>query len=103
MKSAVTIFFLLLMAIAVSAGAQGDQAEKGKTLVESKHCALCHKEGGLAKPLEMLAGTNTDAFLKEAITDPKKAVGPQVRMPAFKLTGEELQAVVVYLRSVAKK
>jgi mono/diheme cytochrome c family protein len=101
MKSAVTILFLLLIGITVSAGAQGDQAEKGKALVDTK-CALCHKDGGLGKPLAMLVGTNTDAFLKEAIVDPKKAIGPEVRMPAFKLTDQQVQDIIVYLRSIAK-
>ena len=36
--------------------------------------------------MEMLVGTNDDAFLKEAITNPKKACGPEVKMPEFKLT-----------------
>ncbi|SPJ16654.1 putative 4-cresol dehydrogenase (hydroxylating) cytochrome c subunit [Syntrophobacter sp. SbD2] len=101
MKSAITIFFVLLLGIAAYAGAQGDQAEKGKALVDKK-CALCHKEGGIGKPVAALAGKQTDAFLKEAITDPKKAIDPKVRMPAIKLTDEEMQAVIVYLRSVAK-
>lgn len=103
MKSAVTILFLLCTLIVVYAWAQSDQASKGKALVESKRCALCHREGGLSKPLEMLVGTNTDAYLKEAITDPKKAIGPEVRMPAFQLTDEQLQDVIAYLRSIAKK
>jgi len=101
MKSLMMILFLLLIGIAASAGAQGDPAEKGKALVETK-CALCHKEGGLGKPLAMLAGTNTDAFLKETITSAKKAIGPQVRMPDFRLTDDQLQDVIVYLRSIAK-
>ena len=101
MKSAVTVLFLLLLGIAAYAGAQGDQAEKGKALADKK-CALCHKEGGIGKPMAMLAVKQTDAFLKEAITDPKKAIDPKVKMPAFKLTDEELQAVIVYMRSVAK-
>jgi mono/diheme cytochrome c family protein len=100
-KTLACALFLLLIGIAASTGAQGDQAEKGKALVEKK-CALCHKEGGLGKPSAMLVGTNTDAFLKEAITNPKKAIDPKVRMPEFKLTDEELQDVIVYLRSIAK-
>ena len=103
MKYAVMILVVLSMGIAASAGAQGGPAEKGKALVESKKCSLCHKEGGQGKPMEMLVGTNTDAFLKESISNPKKALGPQVRMPEYKLTDEELQAVVAYLRSIAKK
>jgi len=104
MKSVVTVLFLLLIGIAPSAWAQGGSAEKGKALVESKKCALCHKEGSkLGKPMEMLgAATNTDARLKEAITNPKKALGPQVKMPEFKLTDEQLQDIIAYLRSLAK-
>lgn len=102
MKSVVTIMFLLTIGIAASAWAQGGSAEKGKAIVESKHCALCHKQGGIGKPMAELAGTNTDAFLKGAISDPKKTLGPQVSMPQFKLTDEQLQDVVAYIRSVAK-
>ena len=50
----------------------------------------------------MIAGTKTDAFLKEAITNPKKAIDPKVKMPEFKLTDEQLQDVVAYLKSIAK-
>jgi mono/diheme cytochrome c family protein len=103
MKSVVTVLFLLLLGIAPSAWAQGGSVEKGKALVESKRCALCHKEDGkLGKPMEMVVGTNNDAYLKGAIIDPKKTLGPQVKMPAFKLSDAELQDVIVYLRSVAK-
>ena len=103
MKSIVTVFFLLLIGIAASAWAQGGSVEKGKALVESKHCALCHKEGGnLGKPVEMIVGTNTDAYLKGALTDPKKTLGPQVKMPELKLTDAEVQDVIVYLHSIAK-
>ena len=104
MKSRVTVFFLVLMGLAASAWAQGGSVDKGKALVESKKCALCHKEGSkLGKPMEMVAGTNTDARLKEAITDPKKTLGPQVKMPEFKLTDQQLQDVIAYLKSVAKR
>ncbi len=103
MKSVVTVLSLLLIGIATPAWAQGTSVEKGKALVESKKCALCHKEGSTTgKPMEMLVGTNTDANLKEAITNPKKALGPQVKMPGFKLTDAELQDVIAYLRSIAK-
>jgi cytochrome c2 len=103
MKSKVMVFFLVLIGIAGSAWAQGGSAEKGKALVESKKCALCHKEGSkLGKPLEMVVGTNNDAFLKEAITNPKKAIDPKVKMPEFKLTDAELQDIIAYLKSVAK-
>jgi cytochrome c1 len=103
MKSKVVIIFLVLMGMVASAWAQGGSVDKGKALIESKKCALCHKEGSkLGKPMEVLAGGKTDAFLKEAITNPKKAIDPKVKMPEFKLTDEQLQDVIAYLKSVAK-
>ncbi|MEJ2069580.1 MAG: cytochrome c [Syntrophobacterales bacterium] len=97
----VTVLCLLLMGIAASAWAQGDAA-KGKALVDSKKCALCHKEGSkLGKPMEMLGGDN-DAKIKGALTDPKKTLGPQVKMPAYKLTDAEVQDIIAYLRSIKK-
>ncbi len=102
MKSVVTIMFLLFIGISASAWAQTASVEKGKAVVDSKHCALCHKQGGVGKPMAALVGTNTDAFLKGAITDPKKTLGPQVPMPTFALTDEQVRDVIGYLRSVAK-
>ena len=91
------------MGIAAFAWAQGGSVDKGKALVEGKKCDLCHKEGSkLGKPMEMVAAGKTDAFLKEAITNPKKAIDPQVKMPEFKLTDAELQDVIAYLKSLAK-
>ncbi len=102
MKSVVTVLFLLLVGIVASAWAQGT-SEKGKALVESKKCALCHKaDSTTGKPMEVLTAGKTDAFLKEAITDPKKAIDPKVKMPEFKLTDAQLQDVVAYLKSIAK-
>ena len=102
MKTAVTVLLLLLMGIAPSAWAQGGSAEKGKALVESKKCALCHKEDSkTGKPMEQLAAGG-DAKIKGAITDPKKTLGPEVKMPAFKLSDADLQDIIAYLRSIAK-
>ena len=108
MKSILTVLFLLLLGIAASAWAQGGSMEKGKALVESKKCALCHKEPEpgkpvQGKPMEMLVGTNTDAHLKEALINPKKALGPQIKMPEFKLTNEQQNDIIAYLKSIAKK
>ena len=103
MKAKVAVLFMVMIGMVASAWAQGGSVEKGKALVESKKCALCHKEGSkLGKPMEMLAGTKNDASLKEAITNPKKALGPEVKMPEYKLTDAELQDVIAYLRSLAK-
>ncbi len=103
MKSRVMVLFLLLMGIAASALAQGGSVEKGKALVESKKCALCHKEGSKqGKPMEMLVGTNSDAFLKDVITNPKKVLKPDQKMPEFKLTDEQVNDIIAYLKSIKK-
>ena len=108
MKSRAMALFLLLLGIAASAWAQGGSVEQGKALVESKKCALCHKEPEpgkpvQGKPMEMLVGTNTDAHLKESLINPKKALGPQIKMPEFKLTDEQQNDIIAYLKSIAKK
>jgi mono/diheme cytochrome c family protein len=77
--------------------------EKGKALVDSKKCAVCHKPNSTTgKPMEMLAGKSNDAHLKEAIINPKKALGPEIKMPATKLTDEQAKDMIAYLRSIAK-
>jgi mono/diheme cytochrome c family protein len=102
MKTKTAVIFLVSMGIAATAWAQGGSVEKGKALVESKKCALCHKEGSKqGKPMEML-GKDTDAKIKGAITDPKKTLGPEIKMPAYKLSEEQLQDIAAYLKSIAK-
>jgi len=94
-----TVLGLLLMGISAPVWAQGDVA-KGKALVDAKKCALCHKAGSkLGKPMEQLGG-DTDAKIKGALLDPKKTLGPQVKMPAYKFSDAEVQDIIAYLRSL---
>jgi mono/diheme cytochrome c family protein len=103
MKVKATVFFLVVIGMLASAWAQGGSVEKGKVLVDSKKCALCHKEGSkLGMPMDKLAG-DTDAKIKGALLDPKKTLGPKIKMPAFKLTDAEVQDIIAYLRSISKK
>ena len=100
MKTKVTVLFLVLLAFVATAWA-GDAA-KGKALVEGKKCALCHKEGSKeGMPMDKLAAGG-DAKIKGALLDPKKTCGPQVKMPAYKLTDAEVQDIIAYLKSIAK-
>jgi len=101
MKTLVTVLSLLLIGIAGSAWAQGGSADNGKALVDSKHCALCHKEGGnLGKPMDQVVGSHDDAYLKGALLDPKRTRGPTIKMPAFKLSDAEVADVIAYLKSI---
>jgi len=101
MKTKVMVIFLVMLGLVASAWAQGDAA-KGKALVASKKCDLCHKaDSKTGKPMEQLAGGG-EAHIKAAITDPKKTLGPQVKMPAFKFSDAELADIAAYLKSIAK-
>lgn len=73
---------------------------KGKALAEKDRCALCHRSGGMASDLVGMAEGKSDAFLKQAIADPKTALGPTTRMPAYSYSDEEMQAMLHYLRSL---
>ncbi len=104
MKLKVTVLFLVLMGFAASAWAQGGSVEKGKALVMNKKCDLCHKEGSKqGKPMEMLVGTNSDTYLKDVIKNPKKVIKPDQKMPEFKLSDEQVNDIIAYLKSIAKK
>ncbi len=94
-----TVLGLLLMGNSATAWAAGDAA-KGKALVDGKKCALCHKAGSkLGKPMEQLGG-DSDAKIKGALLDPKKTLGPEVKMPAYQLSDAEVADIIAYLRSL---
>jgi mono/diheme cytochrome c family protein len=99
MRYRVLFMVLALFGLAWSAAADCTQAEKGKQLVEKHRCALCHKEGAMASPLTAYAEGKTDEFLKGAIINPKETLGSATLMPAYKLTDEEVEAVIHYIRS----
>jgi mono/diheme cytochrome c family protein len=97
-------YMLLFIALAVagfswSAAADCTSMEKGKQLVEKHRCAFCHEEGAMASPLTAYAEGKTDKFLKGAIINPKETLGSATLMPVYKLTDEEVEAVIQYIRS----
>jgi mono/diheme cytochrome c family protein len=99
MRYQVLFIALALAGIAWSAAADCTSTEKGKELVEKHRCALCHKEGAMASPLTAYAEGKTDEFLKGAIINPKQTLGSATLMPAYKLTDEEVEALIQYIRS----
>ncbi len=53
--------------------------------------------------MEVLAGTHDDAYLRGALIDPKKTLGPEVKMPAYpKLSDADVADVIAYLKSIKK-
>ncbi len=93
---------LILAGVAIPAAADCDMAETGKALADKNRCAICHKDGGMATSMAKMAEGKTDEFLKQSILNPKQALGPNTRMPAYKFNEEEMQAMLHYLRSVSK-
>ena len=106
MKKTITLSVLLMIALAAGAVAQTTPA---KDLFASK-CAMCHGPDGsaqttMAKNLKIRdfhsadVQKQSDADLKTVITKGKG------KMPAFegKLTGEQIDQLVGYLREIGKK
>lgn len=103
MKKLLIFLILIFSATVTSTFAQDAKVEQGKKLVQLKRCALCHRKNGLGHPMENLAKGKTVDFLKKAILDPKKTIGPDTKMPPFKLNDEELDAMIAYLQSLSKQ
>lgn len=103
MKCRSLMIALILLGFALSAlAACNDPAmvASGKALAEKDRCALCHRSGGMAADLVGITEGKSDAFLKQAIADPKAALGPTSRMPAYSYSDEEMQSMLHYLRSL---
>jgi cytochrome c5 len=99
MRYQILFMVLVLAGFAWSTAADCNQAEKGKELVEKHRCVYCHEEGAMASPLTAYAEGKTDEFLKGAILNPKQTLGSSTLMPVYKLTDEEVQALIQYIRS----
>ena len=78
MKFKVMVLFLVSFGIVASAWAQAGSVEKGKALVDSKKCALCHKEGSkLGKPMATLAAGQDRRFPQGGDHRPQEGHRPQ--------------------------
>jgi cytochrome c oxidase subunit 2 len=84
----------------------GPPAVAGRILVERKRCIRCHKiagGGGLVGPdLTLVATRKNEAFMVSYLSDPR-AVDPNGKMPKPRLTEEQREAVVAYLRTLDGK
>jgi mono/diheme cytochrome c family protein len=106
MKKTLTLSVLLMIALAASAAAQTAPA---KDLFASK-CAMCHGPDGsaqttMAKNLKIRDFHSADVQ-KQSDADLKTVIAKgKGKMPAFegKLTGEQIDQLVGYLRELGKK
>ncbi len=78
-------------------------AELGRALVLKNQCLACHivgEEGGKVGPsLSGVLSRRSEEFVSTQILDPKKN-NPTSIMPAYKLSNDELQSVMMYLKTI---
>lgn len=93
------------VAPALKVWAQPDPATivRGETVYAEKKCAMCHaikgKGGKSGGDLTTVGAKRDAAWLKQFTKEPK-SVMPNAKMPPFKGTEQELEAVVAYMTSL---
>ena len=94
---------LLLGMIEVFAENLPPLTAKGETVYAEKKCAVCHaingKGGKVGGELDEVGAKREAQWLKTFMKDPK-AVMPNAKMPPFRGTDEELEALVAYMTSL---
>ncbi len=105
------IFMIGICMVVFSFGAkvaQGEEdlVEKGKQLFTDKKCGFCHSvdgsEGKKGGDLSDVGSKRDAEWLTKFMKDPK-SVMPESKMPAFRGTDEELEALVAYMMSLKKE
>ncbi|MBI4249413.1 MAG: c-type cytochrome [Elusimicrobia bacterium] len=76
----------------------------GTRLYRALNCAYCHRIGGkggeIGPELDKVVGEETEDWLVKHLRDPK-AANPGSEMPKLNLLDDEIQALVVYMKSLA--
>jgi cytochrome c oxidase subunit 2 len=99
-------------------GTGNDLIEQGRQLAQARGCLSCHSVDGGSSPgptwkglygkSETLADGRAvmvdESYLKESIANPGAAVVKDYApiMPPYNFTGEELEALVTYIRDLSK-
>lgn len=80
--------------------------EKGKTIVRSNLCMICHtidgKGGKKGDAFDGLSNKISADKIKLALTDPKK-INPKSDMKAYNLSDDDMNAVIAYILSLPEK
>lgn len=80
-----------------------DRISRGKQIYSEKQCALCHMvqgKGGRSGPDLSDMGTKRDAQWLERFLISPSAMVPKAKMPSFKGSADEREALVAYLLSL---
>lgn len=103
MRKIIIILIFIISGTATITIAQNAEIKKGKRLAEKNKCTICHREGGLASPMNTLAEGKTSEFLKGALLNPAETLGPDTKMPAYPFNEQEIEATIAYLQSLSKE
>ena len=105
------------MALAIGLGAASARAEeaakpdvakveKGQKVYSDNHCSMCHSIAGKGNPKTPLdgVGSKLDAdALRKYITNPKSVKADSKMMAYPRLPAEDLDALVLYLKTLTTK
>ena len=102
----VVVAGLWVVVTAGSALAAGTDAAAGRKVFEQRKCILCHsvgsEKGAMVKvggPLDGVGGKRDAKWLKAYLSDPKSKI-PTAKMPKYKYTDQDLEALVHYMQSL---
>ncbi len=87
------------------------QIEAGKAVYAKNKCQTCHSIAGVGSkmsPLDGVGSKHTPEELREWITNPVPLIAklpkkPKVTMKAYKMSDEDLNALIAYMSSLVKK
>jgi nitric oxide reductase subunit C len=111
MKILLTLFtdclLVVMLSLVIVAEAwpqtESDRISRGKQIYSEKRCALCHMiqaKGGKSGPDLSDVGTKRDAEWLERFLITPGAVVPNAKMPSFKGSVDEREALIAYLLSL---
>jgi len=107
LKSLMDCLIVIMLSLVIVAEVWGQmdlgRIGRGKQVYSEKQCALCHMvqgKGGKSGPDLSDVGTKRDAqWLKRFLMSPSTVI-PEAKMPSFKGSADEREALVAYLLSL---
>jgi mono/diheme cytochrome c family protein len=112
MRVAASALFVLLGVVLVTPASAQDKVEKGKQIYAAQKCSMCHSiagQGNKNGSLDDVGSKLSDAEIRDwlvntkAMYDKSKATRKPA-MPAYaKLTADEVDNLIAYLKTLKKK
>lgn len=107
-SASVLVLAAMVAAPAVLIGQDAAKVEKGKTVYAANKCQTCHMAEGKGNkrfPLDRVGAKLSEADIRTWITAPAEMEAklpnpPKIKMKAYKLPAEDLDALVAYMQSL---